>query len=85
MKQNYGDRMMRARDPRFAKIAERMGYKRRDMAAETGANEMAAETGANEMAALRAEYERAIGKRPFMGWDAGKLREKIEAFAKGAE
>jgi hypothetical protein len=76
MKQNYGDRMMRARDPRFAKIAERMGYKRRDMVAETAVD---------ETAALRAEYERVIGKRPFMGWDAGKLREKIEAFTKGSE
>jgi hypothetical protein len=76
MKQNYGDRMMRARDPRFAKIAERMGYKRRDMVAETAVD---------ETAALRAEYERVIGKRPFMGWDAAKLREKIEAFAKGSE
>lgn len=26
---------------------------------------------------LRAEYERVHGKRPFMGWDEDKLREKI--------
>lgn len=26
---------------------------------------------------LRAEYERVYRKRPFMGWDEGKLREKI--------
>ena len=76
MKNNYLDRAMRARDPRFAKIATRLGYKRRDMVAETAVD---------ETAALRAEYERVIGKRPFMGWDAGKLREKIEAFAKGSE
>lgn len=26
---------------------------------------------------LRAEYERVVGKRPFMGWDEDKLRGKI--------
>jgi len=31
------------------------------------------------LAALRAEYEAALGKRPFMGWDAATLREKIAA------
>lgn len=31
----------------------------------------------DEMTLLRAEYERVIGKRPFMGWDEPTLREKI--------
>lgn len=30
-----------------------------------------------ELPGLRAEYEKAVGKRPFMGWDADTLREKI--------
>lgn len=34
------------------------------------------------MALLRAEYERVVGKRPFLGWDEKKLRDKI-AVAKG--
>lgn len=34
---------------------------------------------------LRAEYEAALGKRPYMGWNAETLREKIaEAKAAGA-
>ena len=31
----------------------------------------------DEMTLLRAEYERVVGKRPFMGWDEAKMREKI--------
>jgi hypothetical protein len=36
----------------------------------------------NDLAFARAEYERVIGKRPFMGWNADELRAKIAA-AKG--
>jgi hypothetical protein len=35
----------------------------------------------DDLAALRAEYERAVGRRPFMGWDAATLREKMAAAA----
>lgn len=31
----------------------------------------------DDVAALRAEYEKKFRRRPFMGWDADKLREKI--------
>lgn len=76
MRKNYADRMMRARDPRFAKIAAKMGYQRRDMRAAPPED---------VMPALRSEYERVIGKRPFMGWDEATLRDKIAAANKGAE
>lgn len=33
----------------------------------------------DERPALREEYERVFGKKPFAGWDADKLREKIAA------
>jgi hypothetical protein len=33
----------------------------------------------DDLAALRAEYEKAVGRRPFMGWDAVTLREKMAA------
>lgn len=39
----------------------------------------AAPSPSDDLAALRAEYEAVVGKRPFMGWDAGTLREKIAA------
>lgn len=31
----------------------------------------------DELAELRAEYQEVVGKRPFYGWDADTLREKI--------
>jgi hypothetical protein len=36
---------------------------------------------AEDITALRAEYEAALGKKPFNGWDAATLREKIAAGA----
>lgn len=38
-----------------------------------------APSGDDETSALRAEYEAKAGKKPFMGWDADKLRDKIAA------
>lgn len=31
----------------------------------------------DDLAAVRDEYQRVVGKRPFMGWDAATLRAKI--------
>jgi hypothetical protein len=31
----------------------------------------------SDLSALRSQYQAKFGKRPFMGWDADKLREKI--------
>lgn len=74
MKNNgYMDRALRARDPRFARVLGKMGYERGDMVASPAA------TPAEGLTALRDEYERALGKRPFNGWDAATLREKIAA------
>lgn len=80
MKQNYRDRMMQARDPRFAKIAGKI-YGTRMLAAEP-VEKPKPLPAMDEIATLRAEYERVIGKRPFMGWDEATLRAKI-AEAKG--
>lgn len=38
-----------------------------------------AEVQHDALADLRAEYQRVLGKRPFNGWDADELREKIAA------
>jgi hypothetical protein len=73
MKNNaYMDRAERARDPRYARILGRLGYERRDMVAGAAAP-------VEDIASVRDEYERALGKRPFNGWDAATLREKIAA------
>jgi len=34
---------------------------------------------ADDLSTLRAEYHEKFGKRPFMGWDAATLREKLAA------
>ena len=69
--QTYMDRALRARDPRYARVLERLGYRRSDMQAAEPVEP------ADEMAELRAEYERVLGKRPFYGWPADVLRQKI--------
>lgn len=75
MKQNYLDRAMRARDPRFAKIAKVLGQVADD----------APDPEPDDLTELRAEYERAVGKRPFHGWDAETLRAKIAEAEKDAD
>lgn len=67
----YYDRALKSRDPRFARVLEKLGYGRRDMTA--------VEPEKDEMSALRDEYLSVVGKRPFNGWDADTLREKIVA------
>ena len=72
--QAYFTRAMQAKDRRFARIFAKLGYETADMVAE--------EPGKDDLAELRATYEKVIGKRPFMGWDAETLAAKI-AEAKG--
>ena len=86
MKKNNGymDRALQSSDPRYARILGKLGYERRDMqATDVVAVKPAAVPQHDEITLLRAEYERVLGKRPFMGWDEAKLREKI-AEAKAA-
>jgi hypothetical protein len=47
-------------------------YSRRDMRAE-------------DITAVRVEYETVVGKRPFHGWDAATLRQKMAAHVAIAE
>lgn len=37
----------------------------------------------DDLAELRAEYQTAVGKRPFHGWDAATLRERISEAKRG--
>ena len=69
----YMDRALKAKDPRFARILGKLGYDRRDMVA---ADE-AGDAPADDLTALRAEYQEAVGKKPYHGWDADTLRAKI--------
>jgi len=38
-----------------------------------------------DLAAIRAEYEAAVGRKPFHGWNAETLREKIAAHKADAQ
>jgi len=70
---SYMDKALRSNDPRYARVLSKLGYDRRDMVAAP----IKAAPQPDETAALRADYERIVGKRPFMGWDAEMLRAKI--------
>jgi len=75
----YYHRALKASDRRYRQAFERMGYGRRDM-------RVAEPDEQDEMTALRAEYQRVVGKRPFHGWDASELREKMaEVISKDSE
>lgn len=51
---------------KYPEAQKKQTYKTRHMTAEN-----------TETVALRSEYERAYGKKPFMGWDADTLKAKI--------
>lgn len=56
---------------RYANILQKLGrgtYMTRDMRATESED---------ELAELRSEYQEAVGKRAYHGWDADTLREKI--------
>lgn len=73
-KLKYGTRRLTAGDPfearhdRDARLLIGIGKARRAEKAEPAKD---------ELAELRAEYQEVVGKRPFYGWDAVTLREKI--------
>jgi hypothetical protein len=89
--QSYMTRAMRARDPRFAIILGKLGYERGDVTAVQPQDNWNASAKATPMAKvddplpdLRKQYQEIVGKRPFHGWDADVLKDKI-AEAKAAE
>lgn len=70
--QSYLNRALKARDPRYRRIFGKLGY---DTAHMTADAEPASAT--VSIADLRTEYQNAFGKKPFAGWDAITLRDKI--------
>lgn len=88
MNNSYMTRALRATDRRYARILELLGYGRSDMRADVvadpvdhdaGMSDVPTSTSGDEIAALRAEYKRVVGTRPFHGWSAEVLRERIAA------
>lgn len=80
----YMTRAIKARDPRFARVLDRLGYERTDLVASDpldhdgdGRKGGAKTPAGDDIASLREAYKAKIGKRPFMGWDADTLKTKI--------
>lgn len=70
----YMDRALRSRDPRFARVLGKLGYATRHLVAKApGASSE------DDLDAARARYQEVLGKRPYHGWSADELREKIAA------
>lgn len=62
---------------RYADILQKLGrgtYMTRDMQAQARRDD-------EELSALRVEYQDVVGKRPYHGWGAEELRERIAAAA----
>ncbi len=71
-----------SRDARVLHAIGKARYATRDMVAvdERPARAPApSPAGVDVRPSLRAEYEAKFGKKPFMGWDAAALREKLAA------
>lgn len=76
---SYMTRALRARDPRFARILGSLGYERTDLVASEPKSKPKVQLAkADDLTALRDQYFKAIGKRPYHGWDADALRAKIK-------
>lgn len=84
--QAYFTRALKANDPRYARVFGKLGYDRADIVSDDAAAVDSTGTGgtADDLEQLRAEYQAALGKKPYHGWDAATLREKI-AEAKGSQ
>lgn len=79
----YGTRMLKAGDAFEANDRSQARLLTALGRASAGQVEPAPEPAApdDELTALRAEYQAAVGKRAYHGWDAATLREKISAAA----
>lgn len=60
---------------RYADVLQKLGrgtYMTRDMRAT-----VEPDPAAEELARLRAQYQQVLGRRPYHGWDADELRQRI--------
>lgn len=76
---NYRKRALSAKDSRYARIFDALGYGRKDMRAEQVVESITDDV-SDELSDLRSEYKELYGKKAYAGWDADKLRAKIEYY-----
>lgn len=67
--QAYFTRALKANDRRYARVFEKLGYRTTDL--------VASDDAPMDIHALRDLYEQVVGKKPFNGWDAETLSDKI--------
>lgn len=80
---NGRERMMSRRDADILRKLGRGTYMTRDMRAQPVVEPVDPEDGA--LTELRAQYQDVVGKRPFHGWDAETLRQKIDEAGQGGD
>lgn len=68
---DYYTRSLQAKDPRFKRALDGLGYGTRHMEAQ------ASKASEDELTEVRAEYAEKMGKKPYHGWDVATLREKM--------
>lgn len=73
---NGRKKSMSRRDAEILKKLGRGTYTTRDMQATEQRDD-------DELSRLRAEYQDVVGKRPFHGWDADTIRQKIAEAGQG--
>ena len=78
----YANGRNRAMSLRDARILQKLGhgvYMTRDMRAQPGPAVVApvAPTEDDDLTALRARYQEVIGRRPYHGWSAEEIEQKI--------
>ena len=90
---NYMTRALRSKDRRYSLVLGKLGHVEplksptdvdpldHDRDGRRGGS--LAPEGDGDLPALRAEYHQVVGRRPFSGWDAQVLREKIAAARNG--
>lgn len=84
--QGYFTRALQANDPRYARVFDKLGYSRSDLSADQQAEPASDPApGADDLAALREQYQAAVGKKPYHGWDADELRKRIVDAGKAAD
>jgi len=66
--QSYFTRALTAKDRRFARIFGKLGYE---------TTQMVADDGEPDIDAIRELYQDVVGKKPYHGWDADTLNQKI--------
>lgn len=70
----YMTRALQSQDPRYARILGKLGHP-----VPAGVLKTQEDALEKELKDLRDEYQDVVGKRPYHGWEAAELREKIAA------